>query len=129
MSQLSQIFKDIADAIRNKTGSTDTLTPPQMANVINSIPSGGGTLYAWGIVEWDNVMFYSSSSIPLNDSMLLVSSGESGIPGPIDTEYYKVKTYENNNITVLHLDGYNWQDYSWDDYSSFERLPDHDIQL
>lgn len=41
MSQLSQIFKDIADAIRSKTGSTDTLTPPQMANAINSIPSGG----------------------------------------------------------------------------------------
>ncbi len=41
MSQLSQIFKDIADALRSKTGSTDTLTPPQMANAINSIPSGG----------------------------------------------------------------------------------------
>ena len=47
MSQLSQIFKDIADAIRSKTGSTDTLTPPQMANAINNIPSGGGTLYLW----------------------------------------------------------------------------------
>lgn len=48
MSQLSQIFKDIADAIRNKTGSTDTLTPPQMANVINSIPSGGGDVICLG---------------------------------------------------------------------------------
>lgn len=74
-------------------------------------------------------MFYSTSSTPPDDSMLLVSNGESGIPGEIDTEYYKVKTYENNNITVLHYDYSEWSDYSWDGYSSFGRLPDYDIQL
>lgn len=74
-------------------------------------------------------MFYSISSTPSNDSMLLVSDGESGIPSSIDFESYKVKTYENNNITVLYYNGAEWYDYSYDTYSLFRRLPNHDIQL
>ncbi len=76
-------------------------------------------------------MFYSGSSTPLDNSMLLVSRGDSGTPGPIDAEYYKVKSYENNNITVLFYNtGFDlWEDFSWDGYSLFVRLPDCDIQL
>lgn len=42
MSQLTDIFGDIADAIRGKNGSSDTYTPAQMAGAIDDIPSGGG---------------------------------------------------------------------------------------
>lgn len=35
-------LSDIADAIRNKNGSTTTYTPGQMAAAINAIPTGGG---------------------------------------------------------------------------------------
>lgn len=37
------ILTDIADAIRTKTGSTATMTPSEMAALINSIETGGGS--------------------------------------------------------------------------------------
>ncbi len=40
MSQLSQIFTNIANAIRGKTGSNELITPPEMATAIDNIPSG-----------------------------------------------------------------------------------------
>lgn len=43
MSRLTDAFSDIADAIRNKNGSSDTYTPEQMPSAINAIPTGGGT--------------------------------------------------------------------------------------
>ena len=36
------LLTDIADAIREKTGSTDSMTPAQMADAIAEIPAGGG---------------------------------------------------------------------------------------
>ena len=45
MSQLSQIFTNIANAIRNKTGSNELITPPEMATAIDNIPSGGELIY------------------------------------------------------------------------------------
>lgn len=44
MSQLSQIFTNIANAIRSKTGSTNSMTPLEMPQAINEIPSGGGII-------------------------------------------------------------------------------------
>lgn len=43
MSRLTDAFSDIADAIRNKNGSSNTYTPEQMPSAINAIPTGGGT--------------------------------------------------------------------------------------
>lgn len=37
---LVNIFTDIADAIREKTGTTDTFTPTEMADAIADIPTG-----------------------------------------------------------------------------------------
>lgn len=37
---LTNIFTDIADAIREKTGTTDTFTPTEMADAIADIPAG-----------------------------------------------------------------------------------------
>ena len=38
-----QYLTDIANAIRTKTGETTSYTPPEMANKILTIPSGGGS--------------------------------------------------------------------------------------
>ena len=38
---LTQVFSDIADAIREKNGSSDTYLPTEMAQAILDIPSGG----------------------------------------------------------------------------------------
>ena len=40
---LGELFQDIADAIRSKTGSTDTLKPNQFPEAIEGITTGGGT--------------------------------------------------------------------------------------
>lgn len=39
---LTQAFSDIADAIRAKTGKSDTMTPAEMPTEIGSISGGGG---------------------------------------------------------------------------------------
>lgn len=41
MTTLTETFSDIADAIRNKNGSSNTYTPAQMPTAINAIPTGG----------------------------------------------------------------------------------------
>lgn len=38
---VAQLFKDIADAIREKTGSEDLITPLQMPDAIRAIETGG----------------------------------------------------------------------------------------
>lgn len=40
MTTLTETFSNIADAIRNKNGSSDTYTPAQMPTAINAIPTG-----------------------------------------------------------------------------------------
>lgn len=41
MSTLTDTFTDIADAIRAKTGKSDTMTPAEMPTEISSIGGGG----------------------------------------------------------------------------------------
>jgi hypothetical protein len=43
MSALTNTFTDIADAIREKTGGSETIKPVDMATAIAAIPSGGGS--------------------------------------------------------------------------------------
>lgn len=40
MSTLTDIFSDIADAIRAKTGKSDTMTPAEMPTEIGNISTG-----------------------------------------------------------------------------------------
>lgn len=42
MSALSDLFQDIADAIRTKTGNTGTMKPIDFPNAISNIEAGGG---------------------------------------------------------------------------------------
>lgn len=43
MSNLSTIFTNIADAIRNKAKITNTMLPSEMPRYIDEIESGGGS--------------------------------------------------------------------------------------
>lgn len=43
---IKSLFEDIADAIREKSGSIDTYTPAEMPDAITNLPSGGGVTIA-----------------------------------------------------------------------------------
>jgi len=72
MNELENAFKDVADAIREKDGTSSTMTPLQMADRIQALPTGekyGMTLNCMvGEVDADGVLnkgsgVLSSSSI------------------------------------------------------------------
>lgn len=48
-----QTLQDIADAIREKNGSSDTYTPSEMANAIRGIEGGGGELSDLSLIGWN----------------------------------------------------------------------------
>ena len=58
MSDLTNVFTDIADAIRAKTNSVNTYKPTEMAGAINNISGGGGELVynanGVNIMKWFN---------------------------------------------------------------------------
>lgn len=51
MSTLTDAFSDIADAIRAKTGKSDTMTPAEMPTEIASISGGGGDGYIKQVIK------------------------------------------------------------------------------
>ena len=65
-------LQNIANSIREKTGTTDTYKPSEMASAISGIQSGGGSVPENGIVinEWDsdgyptNVSFFTTNGVP-----------------------------------------------------------------
>lgn len=62
MSRLTDAFSDIADAIRNKNGSSDTYTPEQMPNAINAIPTGGGTYQSKSVSPTESAQTVTADS-------------------------------------------------------------------
>lgn len=50
---IKSLFEDIADAIREKSGSSDTYTPAEMPDAISEISSGG--LETITETEWENL--------------------------------------------------------------------------
>lgn len=61
MSDLTNVFTDIADAIRAKTETQITYKPTEMADAINNISSGGG-----GVFEVTNGTVVNSFNMPVN---------------------------------------------------------------
>lgn len=45
MSVLSELFQDIADAIRSKTGGEESMSPAEFPDEIRSITGGGSDVY------------------------------------------------------------------------------------
>ena len=55
MSALTDVFSDIADAIRSKNGSSNTYTPAQMPEAIENIPGGTDVFAILKIItEYEN---------------------------------------------------------------------------
>ena len=105
MSQLSQIFTNIANAIRNKTGSNELITPPEMATAIDNIPSGGSaTAYAW-VDNDSNVQYYNFNVAPSD-----ISEYNTKKNIMIDINDCSVKVYQNNLP----------QEYTYERYSDDE---------
>ena len=57
-----QSLQNIADAIRDKNGSSDTYTPSEMSQAILDIPTGGGGEFATP-VKVDEVLIIPTSII------------------------------------------------------------------
>lgn len=54
-----QNYQDIADAIRNKLGSTDTFLPSEMADAIENIPTGGVTSeFKTKFIDYDGTVLH-----------------------------------------------------------------------
>lgn len=63
-----EYLQDIADAIREKTGGSDTYTPAQMGDAIRNIPSGGeimvASVIADGVKSYATLLSEISALIP-----------------------------------------------------------------
>lgn len=106
MSQLSQIFKDIANAIRSKSGSTNSITPLEMPQAINEIPSGGGAIaYAWHSTQGGTNTFTSFDVAPSNpeSSKVLFATGD-GVQIQPWTQAFDVYTYTKISDTEFTTD-------------------------
>ena len=53
-----QNYQDIADAIRSKLGSSDTFLPSEMADAIESIPTGGSTEMKTIFIDYDGTVLH-----------------------------------------------------------------------
>lgn len=58
MSTLTDTFSDIADAIRVKTGKSDTMTPAEMPTEIASISGGSkiSNIYIGGYIKVNTII-------------------------------------------------------------------------
>lgn len=97
---LKTIFKNIADAIRSKTGKTDTMKPTEMASEISSISGGGdgggggNALTAADLVNPTPVKFtvkYSDSRSETADINLTL------LPSDVDTFQTFFKDFESTS--------------------------------
>lgn len=114
MSELTNVFTDIADAIRSKTGSSATITPAQMATEIENIPSGGGEvdpvlLYKWDFTkslvdEINGVNFVIQKGITQNENGLNFTKMDS-------YGYIDHPLYVDNKIIEIDVVSYNASGY------------------
>lgn len=61
MSKLTNIFSDIAEAIRSQTGTSDAFKPSQMASAISEIPSGGSEVSPYAYANDQSISVYSGN--------------------------------------------------------------------
>lgn len=91
MSNLTNVFTDIANSIRTKTGGTDTYKPDEMADAIADIPTGAAdvtdNLYdqtalidgmgynAWPPHDWRQLSSLASYFIPVSSGDIILMRG------------------------------------------------------
>ena len=72
---LGTLFSDIANAIRNKTGTTEKMSPKDFPIQINNIVVGGGG--DGGVTEWK---FASGETVSDGSGVLTITHGLGSIP-------------------------------------------------
>ena len=78
---LGTLFSDIANAIRNKTGTTDKMSPKDFPIQINNIVVGGGG--DGGVTEWK---FASGETVSDGSGVLTITHGLGSIPDIIKVD-------------------------------------------
>lgn len=129
---LSEVFGDIADAIREKSGDSGTMTPLQMADNIANIPTGPDmnyeTINGFLGTEMYNIYIYSYSSPEFTPIQGQVWSGHwaldsSGNPTEINTYPYEsgYYRYESTGDEFTSAD-YPSEDGTYYFEGSFQKL-------
>lgn len=95
---LTQVFSDIADAIREKSGSSDTYLPTEMAQAILDIPSGS----TGNIDMTDITQFRQSSMNYLSVDFAIISKWDGGVN--IGATCYISNPIDVTNISKLIYD-------------------------
>lgn len=99
-----QYLSDIADAIREKLGVSDTYTPAQMAGAIGSIGSGGGGgAVKMGALRPDAELVKTWSY----DGMMIADLGVE-VPAYVTSSSKTVKTSETLGTYVMDYADHNW---------------------
>jgi hypothetical protein len=129
---INTLFQNIADAIREKAGTSGLLTPAQMPSAIANIPSGGGNLEKYleyccpkyqGGYEYIGCVY--DNTLLINDCGLeLIYDGSQGAPASVtvpDVSAYKnivlQGIYQKNrtsqyNTTLCYPD-FNYNQAYW----------------
>lgn len=97
-------LQDIATAIRNKNGSSDTYKPSQMASAITNIPGGGGT-------DWSEIGYSSEPSFVtsgFNYAKNIYDNWDSSI-----TNGKNMYNSDNNLLFFPNVDCHNITDASY----------------
>ena len=81
----SDNYNDIADAIREKSSSSDTYLPSEMGNAIRAIPQEGGGISGDVITnEYDNTSTYSEGDYVMYNNELYICNTDIDIPEDFD---------------------------------------------
>jgi uncharacterized repeat protein (TIGR02543 family) len=97
---LGELFQNIADAIRSKTGSTDTLKPNQFPEAIEGITAGGGGSSGDNRVKYVTFMYGETELIKYP-----VISGDT-CRDPVTNGYISAPTKEST--VQYHYTFYGW---------------------
>ena len=103
MATLNEIFMNIANAIRSKTGGANTMTPMQMATEIENIPSASGDMITIvNNTEYD--ILCCGASIPaLGSAEITIPSASDLVAGHIVT-FFTEALDESRRLAVF-VDG------------------------
>ena len=107
-NNLNAVFTDIANAIRDKKGSVDTIKPINMADEILTIETGGGkstiykTLEAMG-TDWSYAFYVHSTSSNRNLFYYMTELSENDFPSSSNVVNMHYMFYNCTKLTTIPL--------------------------
>ena len=114
----------IAEAIREKAGTSETMTPADMAEAIAAIKAGGGRPFATGTLTRQNQKAATISGLSFAPKLVLVTNA-TYIGGGADTfydsengvyynvlPYYETVTKSSAQVMTLNSDGFTLKSQS-----------------